>query len=160
MSKTFEELVTPELDALYQGALFLTGGDPEDAERLLVLSVTSAFKYHRSADEPSGVRERLEVELVRVFLSDPTEDRGKRTTKAPKRPTRGDEVERLYAGAADTPRRSRAALWLVLLLRWSYQRASDVLGVSIAELQELLAERGPLLSQLVPARAEREGGVA
>ena len=35
MAQTFEELTASELDALYQGALFLSGGIPTEAERLL-----------------------------------------------------------------------------------------------------------------------------
>ena len=44
MARTFEELATPELDALYQGALFLSGGEPSGAEYLVVEAVTLSFR--------------------------------------------------------------------------------------------------------------------
>ena len=74
MSRTFEELASQQLDALYQGALFLSGGRQEGAERLLVDAVTLAFTEH--AQDSGGVTdvERwLEARLVRAFVRHVTE---------------------------------------------------------------------------------------
>lgn len=47
MSRTFEELASQQPDALYQGALFLSGGLQEGAKRLLVDAITLAFGRRR-----------------------------------------------------------------------------------------------------------------
>ena len=67
MSHTFEELVLREIDSLYHGALFLSGGDPAEAESLLVRAVGSAF--HAEIGTAAGSQHWLEERLVHTFVT-------------------------------------------------------------------------------------------
>ena len=54
MPQTFEEIVGKELDSLYCGALFLTGGHEASAQDLLVDTLRGAFHVYRSAPVSEG----------------------------------------------------------------------------------------------------------
>ena len=68
MGRTFEELAAQELDALYQGALFLSGGNARGAEALLIEAVTLAYQEHPYQQDIALVERWLEARLVRAFL--------------------------------------------------------------------------------------------
>jgi DNA-directed RNA polymerase specialized sigma24 family protein len=155
MARTFEELAGSELDALYQGALFLSGGDRSGAERLLVEAVTLAFRERVADTEIVDARRWLEARLARAFLRAVQE--GPKTLPA-------DTVRRisldsdtfdlldadaLYDAAASLPPGPRVALWLVLLRRWSYADAARILGVDEEELRVLLGYRDVLLREML-----------
>lgn len=159
MPRTFEEIATPELDALYQGALFLAGGDAAGAEYLVVEAVTLAFREHATDDRVEEVQRWFEARLVRSFLR--TSQQG--ASGAPPSPAvvRGVAPSafvdlgprELFRAAESIPAFPRAALWLVLLRRWSYRDAARVLGVEAADMPRLLAWRDSLMhALLVPGR--------
>ena len=153
--QTFEEHVAGSLDALYQGALFLAGGDRSSAERLLVDSMTHAFRQRTSPDDPRPVERQLEAGLVRGFvarLDGPADELPRaqtRTSRAEPAVLRHARPDRLFAAVSAVPEWARAALWLVLLRRWSYADAASTLGVDKAVLTELLRYRERLLDGLV-----------
>lgn len=68
MARTFEGLASGEMDAMYQGALFLSGGDPERAEALVVDTVMLAFREHAADTDPQSTRRWFEARLVRSYL--------------------------------------------------------------------------------------------
>jgi DNA-directed RNA polymerase specialized sigma24 family protein len=164
MSRTFEEVAGGELDALYQGALFLAGGNPHGAEPLLVETVSLAFKEH-AVDMEAGVVQRwLEARLVRAFLRNVKdgpqhlpEDTALRVSLDP------DTFEslgsdELFSAAAVLPAWPRAALWLVLLRRWSYHDAASAMGVDEGSMDGLLRYRDVLLAEMLSSsRGGRTG---
>jgi hypothetical protein len=154
MARTFEELAVESLDALYRGALFLAAGDHPEAERLLIDSITLAHGEQEGSRHPDAER-WLEGRMVRCFLSgasggQPTSDR--RPPKRP-RPRSADPwnvgPETLFAAAGALPHRPRAALWLVLIRRWSYADAERVMGVDDEGLRDLLRYRDLLLREVL-----------
>ena len=149
MSHTFEELVLREIDSLYHGALFLSGGDPAEAESLLVRAVGSAF--HAEIGTAAGSQHWLEERLVHTFVT----NRSASGSTLP--PVTGPNVQappvlssgQLCAAAHDVPPVARAALWLVLLRRWPHQRAREALRIDQGELRVLLQYRHALVADLL-----------
>lgn len=164
MARTFEEIATPELDALYQGAMFLSGGEAAGAEYLVVEAVTLAFKEHATDDRVEDVQRWFEARLARSFLRAVHEG----ATEAPPpavviqgvAPTAFMDLgsQDLFLAAATIPAHPRAALWLVLLRRWSYADAARVIGVDESDMPDLLAWRDALMRELVsPGAGDRTG---
>jgi len=155
MSRTFEELAGNELDALYQGALFLSGGNAQGAEQLLVEAVTLAFKEHPTQADPDSVQRWLEARLVRAFLRHLREGPTRLAESTAQRlaldPSTFESLgsEELFAAAGSLPAWPRAALWLVMLRRWSYAEASDALGIDIELIEALLKYRDVLLQEMM-----------
>ncbi len=140
MPQTFEELVGRELDLLYRGALFLTGGGEAAAEDLLVDTLRGAFHTYRSAHVAEGDSQRwLEGCLAQKALI---------LLKGAGPP--GTTVSKLYDAAADMPIGPRVAIWLVLMRRWSYAAAADRLQVDREGLRELLKHRQRLVAAIEP----------
>lgn len=159
MPRTFEELTTPELDALYQGALFLSGGEESGAEHLVVAAVTLAFREHASNERIVDVQRWFEARLVRSFLralqDGPTEAPHSEVTMRGVDPATfvGLGSQDLFSAAALIPVLPRAALWLTLLRRWSYSDTARVLSVHESDMPALLAWRDALMQALIaPAR--------
>lgn len=155
MARTFEELTGEGLDTLYQGALFLTGGHHEDAEHLLVDALTLAYRQSRGADDPVAVR-WLEARLVRAFLAEaprPDAVTPQVTGVAGLDPSILEEIgpEAMFLAAGTLPPMSRAALWLVLVQRWSYVDAAEALDITTERLRDLLRYRDALLVALLRA---------
>lgn len=67
--RTFEEVVTQHLDALYRTALRLTRGRTADAEDLLQDAVLRAFEAFGELREPGAARAWLFTTLVRTHLN-------------------------------------------------------------------------------------------
>lgn len=162
MSQTFEEIAGRELDALYQGALFLSGGKASSAESLLMDTVTLAFQEHVAGGEVGEVQRWLEGRLVRSFVSHLEAGPTVLPVPAPPRvavgPTsfEGLGPAELFQAAGALPKWPRAALWLVLLRRWSYADAAAVLEVDASVLEMLLGYRDSLLQAMMSSsRAKR-----
>ena len=168
MSRTFEELVGRELDALYRGALFLSGGDTDEAERLVADAVTLAFREHAAEIDAEQTRRWLDARLVRSFL-----DRCGRGARGAfqeagamdGRPPHDDhfaslEPTDLFDAARSIPPRPRAALWLVLFRRRTYGEAARALRTDPGEMPVLLGHRDVLMRELMsrssPRRRDRE----
>jgi DNA-directed RNA polymerase specialized sigma24 family protein len=155
MSQTFEEMAGPELDALYQGALFLSGGDAPGAEHLLIEAVTLAFKEHAADTEPDEIERWLEVRLVRSFLrhmhEEPTVLPAATLERIALAPGTFDSMTpgKLFSAARDLPGWPRAALWLVLLRRWNYEDAAAAMDVDVAVLDVLLGYRDVLMQSML-----------
>ena len=155
MARTFEEIAGGELDALYQGALFLSGGNTLGAEQLLVDAVTLAFTEHASEVDPDAIQRRLEVRLVRSYLrhlrEGPTQLPPTTAARVAMDPGTFDGLgsHDLHTAAAKIPAWPRAALWLVLLRRWSYAEAAAAMGVDDSTLEGLLAYRDVLLHEII-----------
>jgi DNA-directed RNA polymerase specialized sigma24 family protein len=155
MSRSFEELAGSELDSLYQGALFLTGGDSHETERLLVETLTQAFGAFSSPEWTDSESDTgwLEARLVQTFMSPHKEEPTPHLPDGPKGvglgelivPSLGTDV--LFAAAASLPRLARAALWLVLLRRRSYADAMEVMAIDSHSLASLLSYRDLLLRE-------------
>ena len=155
MSRSFEELAGSELDSLYQGALFLTGGDSHETERLLVETLTQAFGAFSSPEWADNESDTgwLEARLVQTFIGPDKEEPVPHIPDDTKRlelgevtlPSLGTDV--LFAAAASLPRLPRAALWLVLLRRRSYADAMDVMAIDSQSLASLLSYRDLLLRE-------------
>jgi DNA-directed RNA polymerase specialized sigma24 family protein len=155
MSRSFEELAGGELDSLYQGALFLTGGDSHGTERLLVETLTQAFGAFSSPEwtDDETDTEWLEARLVQTFMGPDREQPLPHLPEGRKRvelgemifPSLGTDV--LFAAAASVPPLARAALWLVLLRRRSYADAMEVMTIDSQTLASLLSYRDLLLRE-------------
>jgi len=155
MSRTFEELAGNELDALYQGALFLSGGNADGAEYLLVETVTLAFKEHSTDTDPDAVQRWLEVRLVRAFLrslrEEPTQLADSTARRLALDPATFESLgsTELFSAASVLPAWPRAALWLVMLRRWSYDAAANAMDIDIESIQGLLGYRDVLIQEMM-----------
>ncbi len=164
MTRTFEELAGQELDALYQGALFLSGGNARGAETLLVQSITAAFEEYPYEIQISSVERRLEARLVRSFLKHVTGGPPAPSQANPGRVTLppgsfdGLDSRQLFRAAGAVPAWPRAALWLVLLRRWSYAEAASAMGLERDALVDLLRYRDALI-QAVLGSSHRSTGL-
>jgi DNA-directed RNA polymerase specialized sigma24 family protein len=167
MSQSFEELAGSQLDSLYQAALFLTGGDANETERLLVETLTHAFgefSSHEQAGIEDGTR-WLEVRLIQTFIGPDEEEPLPQLPDSTERPELGEmtlpplESDVLFTAAASIPRLARAALWLVLLRRRSYGDAMEVMAIDSRSLASLLAYRDLLLRETLLRSKKRSLGV-
>lgn len=139
MTQTLEENVLSSIDVLYQGAHFLTGGHRHDAERLLEDTVLAA--YHEAVRSGTPTDDRgLSVLMARTFVAQvPDSPEG---PQGPPSPVPVDlTADGIFEAAARVSPRSRVALWLVLIRRWSYAEASAALRVGESTLRGLLGER-------------------
>ena len=161
MSRAFEEVASEELDALYQGALFLTGGNSRSAERLLVDAVTLAFREHAQETDIASAERWLEARLVRSFLKHLTEGPTGLPEEAARRvaldPGTFDAIgsQQLFEAAAKLPAWARAAVWLVLLRRWSYRDAASAMGVDRDAIPGLLRYQDVLVKELIASKHNR-----
>ena len=160
MSKTFEEMASRELDSLYQGALFLSGGDARFAERLLVDTMTNSFREHGKGLVEDSIATWMEAQLVRHFLDGV--DAGPRLLRNTSETAVGGafeglEADTLFASAASLPFWPRAAVWLVLLRRWSYADACDALDVDRDVLDDLLRYRDVLMTEVLRGSRPNNG---
>jgi DNA-directed RNA polymerase specialized sigma24 family protein len=162
MSRTFEELAGDELDALYQGALFLSGGNARGAESLLVEAVTLAFEEHATDTDHAAVQRWLEARLVRSFLrhlrEGPTQLPESTARRVALDPATFESLgsRELFAAAAALPAWPRAALWLVLLRRWSYLDAAAAMDIDAGSIEELLGYRDVLLQEMMSSSRGRQ----
>lgn len=164
MSRTFEEFTAGEIDGLYHGALFLTGGDTGEAEDLLLLTLTGAFRASRGGEVDSASTRRLEGRLARDFLSTsavvsagPFLERVSASRVAPGRNGGKVTAEVLHKAAGELPETARVALWLVLFRRWSYAEAANILEVDREGIRALLLYRQVLLSAVLGEMGRRTG---
>lgn len=161
MSRTFEELAGEELDALYQGALFLAAGEGRRAEELLVEALESAFREHVRAPEETSSRRRLERRLVQSFLrregADAAVAEAPRVRSRPRGPVPVLGAGGLFRAAGALPAAPRAALWLVMLRRWGYGEAAETLGVGKEQLKALLEYRHVLMAEAMKSGSRRNG---
>lgn len=161
--QTFEEVATTEVDHLYRGALFLSGGDEDAAEALLLWTLTRAFHAYRSAQEVGDAARWLEGRLVGEFISASNAaglDANEAWPGSQEPPTRrvGKVDSRALAFAAGrVPFRARAALWLVVLRRWKYEDVARTLGVSGDDVKNLLKYRDALVGAALGGAGERNG---
>jgi DNA-directed RNA polymerase specialized sigma24 family protein len=139
MTQTLEENVLSSIDVLYQGAHFLTGGDRHEAERLLEDTVLAA--YHEAVRSGTATDERgLSMLMARTFMAqvpDTPEDAPARPSSSPVDLT----ADGIFEAAARVGPKSRVALWLVLIRRWSYAEAGAALRMEKSTLRGLLGER-------------------
>ncbi|MDT8340539.1 MAG: hypothetical protein RQ751_03420 [Longimicrobiales bacterium] len=152
MARALEELVMDELDVLYQGALFLSGGSRRSAESLI--DETAVAAYHAGVASAGELEPNpLERLLIRRFVA-VSDGSGGDAAPAVKDARRGESVgpisaEGLYRAAGAVPPLARAALWLVLIRRWSYEAAAALLGVDVEGLKRLLAYRDAFMSAVM-----------
>ena len=178
MHQTFEELAGQHIDGLYHGALFLNGGEEPPAEDLVLWTLTGAFQEFRQIEEGGGSERWLEGRLVTVFLAhgisgstddgsatdlstyDVSPEESPLSFPSSSGPSTGSfeiDSEALFKAAAGMPPLARAAIWLVLFRRWSYDEASSVLDTGVDGLKDLLRYRHVLLAALVRKSTGRNG---
>ncbi len=162
MSQTFEELAGKEVDGLFQGALFLQAGDAAAAEDLLLWTLTKAFHVFRETGGGESPDQWLEGRLIREFLALLPKSDGAAQTRAVEVTSLSQHVGSvdpgaLHYAAGQVPARARAALWLVVLRRWTYEEASVVLQTDTDELKDLLRFRHTLMSAVLKPRKGRNG---
>ncbi len=156
MPHTFEELATRELDGLYQGALFLSGGREGDAESLLVSALARSFHLYGTVDAEDDLGRWLEGKLVATHMTRAPDQEAIRPSDPGSRPGSFDarvfeelDARGLNRAAGSVPHAARAALWLVLLRRWSYDDAAGVMKVDRETLADLLRFRHTLVSAVL-----------
>lgn len=154
MPRTFEERIAEEIDALYQGALFLEAGHRPAAEALVVETARRAFREHGSSHAEGSLGRWLQGWLVRAFLDTERPTAGGRDA-APVDTGALDHAhlqavsrDRFFEAAGKVAATSRAAIWLVLLARWSYSDTAEMIGVEKEDLGELLDARTVLMQEL------------
>lgn len=154
VAKALEELVIEELDVLYQGALFLSAGDPHRADALLRDTAVAAYRAGARQGRLVGPRP-LESLMVRRFreMHGPSERESAAARRdRPPLAWRGSlEPDALFRAAGAVPPEPRTALWLVLIRRWSYDDAARLLQVDSHGLKGLLAYRDAFMSAAVGA---------
>ena len=164
MHRTFEELASQEIDRLYQGALFLQAAEEQDAEDLLLSTLTSAFHAFRKVEQGTDAARWLEGRMVKAYLSaihegGPYDASGREVEMH--RPLSAGAVQvdplALFKATRGVPPQARAALWLVLLRRWKYTEASAVLDIALDDLKDLLRYRHLLMTAVLPGPDERDG---
>lgn len=152
---TFEEHAGMALDALYPGALFLTAANATEAERLVIATVSGAFGQVTTGTDLS-VR-WFEANMAHRFLASTAAPALVPTQPSDIVPMESMQQGDLFRAAAAIPEWARAAIWLVLLRRWSYQEACDALRVSQDVLSEMLEHRHALTRVLVSTGPSIEG---
>ncbi len=162
MSQTFEELAGKEVDGLFQGALFLQAGDEVAAEDLLLWTLTKAFHVFRETGGGESPDQWLEGRLVHEFLgllpkSDAAAQALAAELESPPQHVGTVDPGALHEAAGRVPARARAALWLVVLRRWTYEEASAALHTNTEELEDLLRFRHTLMSAVLKPRNGRNG---
>ena len=175
MHQTFEELAGQHIDSLYHGALFLNAGQEPPAEDLVLWTLTRASQEFRQIEEGGESERWLEGRLVTVFLArrasgstdngstDAFSDADFSTDDVSAKDSSRYEVsveidpEALLGAAAKMPALARAAIWLVLFRRWSYDEASSVLDTGVDGLKDLLRYRNVLLTAVVGRSSDRNG---
>ncbi len=164
--QTFEEFASKHLDGLYHGALFLNGGAETPAEDLVLWTLTGAFQEFRQIEGPGAPEEWLEGKLVELFLArtprGSTDDMVSNASAddLSHEPSPGAveiDHEALMRAGAELPPLARAAIWLVVFSRWSYDEASIVLDTGLDALKSLLRYRQVLLTAVVRAPLDRNG---
>ncbi len=162
MSQTFEELAGQEVDGLFQGALFLQAGDEAAAEDLLLWTLTKAFHVFRETGGGESPDQWLEGRLIHEFLallpmSDVAAQARAAELESPLQYVGSVDPGALHEAAGQVPTRARAALWLVVLRRWTYEEASAALHTTTEELKDLLRFRHTLMSAVLKPRHGRNG---
>jgi DNA-directed RNA polymerase specialized sigma24 family protein len=158
MPLTFEERVSEELDALYAGALFLSGGHETRASDLVVEAVRLASSEYSGRGEIGSFTQWMEGMLVRSLLRDGSGEGLEPRTWGGK-DAGPDQLDAaaldglgwadLVGAAAVLPPQARVAVWLVTLRRWSYEQVERTMGVGRDGLRELLACRAQLVGAAV-----------
>lgn len=160
MRGSFEEVVADELDALYQGALFLSAGDLEAASELLLDAVGRAQGSFDRVHHRQTTRTRLYRILAQQFLERPPRYRLEQSDADDLAELQGSRDQAgegamdpaaltVYHAAGSTPQAARPALWLVLVRRWNYRDAAQALGIGLRELHELLRYRTTFIAAVV-----------
>ncbi len=162
MSQTFEELAGKEVDGLFQGALFLQAGDEVAAEDLLLWTLTKAFHVFRETGGGESPDQWLEGRLIQEFLAllpknDAPAQARPAELKSPSQYVGSVDPGALHEAAGQVPALARAALWLVVLRRWTYREASAALHTDTEELKDLLRFRHTLMSAVLKPRSGRNG---
>ena len=67
------------------------------------------------------------------------------------------DPQALFMAAERVPPRARAALWLVIFRRWTYDDASRALDTDPGSLKDLLSYRHVLLTALMRGSSEQSG---
>lgn len=185
--ETFEELVGPTLDALFDGARLLTG-DPARAEDLVVSVVMDAWRRYGRLDRPADFRGWIVGRLVGRYLDhadggSAEEARTEAGTASPasspgpaeptletlvmdlavlerSAPRRLGEIIRRSIRAL--PMRERLSVWLVDVMDFSYLEAARAMGLASGEFRRILfgARRELQRSVGTDARAVVERGQA
>lgn len=162
MPLTFEERISEDLDALFAGAAFLSGGQEAGTKRLLVEAVSMASsEYHEQVDAGAFTR-WMEQMLVRAFVSPastgvaPTKQATASSGPSHVRPEDFHNTgwTNIVRSAAALPAQSRVALWLVLLRRWSYRDAATAMGIDLESLRGLLTYRAAFFEGVVTGTAD------
>jgi len=162
MHRTFEELAGQEIDGLYHGALFLKAGEEAAAEDLVLWTLTCASQSFRRGLSHSDASRWLEDRLVRAFLAgeaplhsvDGPID-GAEPVRVPSAVPAEIDPQALFMAAERVPARARAALWLVIFRRWTYDDASLALDTDPGNLKDLLSYRHVLLTALMRGSSEQ-----
>lgn len=166
MPAILEDLAARELDDLYQAALFLSAGHRDEAQDLVLETMTRAVDSFRGLAGDVDASRWLHALLVRQFLrgsSSSASGRARRTTPrstiAVASPSAFDtpEAAALCYAAGAVPPRARAALWLVALRRWRYGDAAEAMRTSIDELRELLLHRDAFAAEAMRQAGGRRG---
>lgn len=148
MKRTYEERIGDAVDALYDGALLLTGSR-ERAEALVLDVVVEGARAYQGGVRPSNLekwivgrlfRQAVEFERENGGLADPAPVveafDGEMPDLENEEPSRLDEMFR--STLLELPLLRRAAVWLVGSMGFSYAEGADALGVEGAEFRGLL----------------------
>jgi len=136
MEMTFEEIVSANLDEIYQGALVLSAGSAEDAEELVVDAVARAASAFRRT-RPGNPESFLEDQLVMAVVGRAEADGGVKGKRGKSRA--GHDLDRLTA-LSILPPTVRSALWLVVIRRRPYSKVASLLGVDREQVSRWVIE--------------------
>jgi hypothetical protein len=142
VERTLEETVLERMDELFQGALFLSGGDVDQAADRVERVAALAFERYAHAPMSEADPAALDRLLVETALESPLPSEPE-AAAPPVGPLDIDEVstDAVLRAARAVPIAPRSALWLVLIRRWSYRAAAEALGTDVDGLRALLGWR-------------------
>ncbi|MFQ5746923.1 MAG: sigma factor-like helix-turn-helix DNA-binding protein [Gemmatimonadota bacterium] len=167
--RTYEERIGDAVDALYDGALLLTGSR-ERAEALVLDVVVEGARAYQGGVRPTNMEKWIVARLFRQAIEYERENGGPDDATVAveaadavlpdltgQDPSRLDRIFR--AALLELPLLRRAAVWLVGAMGFSYAEGAGALGIERGEFQALLYRaRSEMQARLAVALRDGDAG--
>ncbi|HUF68190.1 MAG TPA: hypothetical protein VMM79_06000 [Longimicrobiales bacterium] len=144
----FEDVLSRRLGSMHAFALFMACGHEEYAEEIMTRAVLRALEEHLLGEQPDRSLER--AILADVVTDTPPAALPTGPSATPVQPADRHRLRLvspacLRRAAERIPARARAAIWLVMVERRSYNETADLLGIDLDAIASLLEWRDVLM---------------